>query len=106
MLLYLFGNWCCIGAAALVINFYWRGGTSRSTDILVSRDCIKMLALGSVLRAYWSMSPPPIWYDEVDVIQDIAVLRGRERREIIMIHEDHRSICEYLCDRTSAPVTW
>ncbi len=31
-----------------------------------------MLTLGSVLRAYWSMSPPPIWFDECAFVKYLS----------------------------------
>lgn len=61
ILVYLLGNACCIGAAGLMLMQLLRGSHCEQ-ELHVSKDLLFMCLLGAVLRCYWSMSPPEIWY--------------------------------------------
>lgn len=76
-LLYIFGNFCCLTAAGLLI---WhqvvkkklgmdKSSPSDDTKMLISKDLQVLLALGSFARVYWSVSPPPVWSSEPMLIQ-------------------------------------
>lgn len=76
-LLYIFGNFCCLLAAGLLL---WHqvikkklGMDSKTTGddskMLISKDLQVLLALGSFARVYWSVSPPPVWSSEPMLIQ-------------------------------------
>jgi hypothetical protein len=92
MLLYIFGNWCCILAGIILLHHYYfkTGGTERQNsgefttfgdssptnskkDIMVSRDLQIMLMIGAFLRVYWSCSPPPVWSEEETFIQYMSI---------------------------------
>lgn len=81
MFLYLLGNVCCIVAASLVLfkclrrtvqerNKLRANGEAYNfsfdaeRDYMISFDLQVMLALGTLVRVYWSLSPPVIWTDE------------------------------------------
>lgn len=80
ILIYLVGNWCCIGASLIVLRHYLRISrncplkhTNNSDhDMMISADLGKMLCIGAYVRCYWSLCPPPIWSDEATWIQWIA----------------------------------
>lgn len=80
MLLYLIGNWCCIIAAAILLKAHHLKKTApidRESEPapkpIISKDMQVMLFIGSLLRVYWSVSPPSVWSDEVMVVQWISI---------------------------------
>lgn len=90
MLLYLFGNWCCILAALILLYHYYlkrplkaddlasfdhQSGmdTPTTKDIMVSRDLQIMLLIGTFARVYWSCSPRPVWDEEELFIQYLSI---------------------------------
>ncbi|CAD7950297.1 unnamed protein product [Amoebophrya sp. A120] len=76
IVIYLLGNWCCIGAASIIIyNFIIRRGHCKDSerDLQISKDMQLMLFLGTFVRFYWSMSPPPIWSEEPVPIQWVSI---------------------------------
>lgn len=76
MLFYLFGNFCC-NAAAIFLLWHNRRLTRRAwekekPEMMISRDLQIMLFIGTLLRVYWSLSPPAVWSDEPFFIQWIS----------------------------------
>lgn len=82
MLLYLFGNWCVIAAAGLLVVGMLRIMLSNGTreekkhavgKMQISGDLRLMLCLGAIARIYWSCSPPRIWEHEEWWIQYMSM---------------------------------
>lgn len=78
MIFYLLGNWCCIAAAAILLyhstKLERKAWEKDKAELMISRDTQIMLLLGTLLRVYWSLSPPAVWSDEPEVIQWISFL--------------------------------
>mmetsp|Transcript_13995 Transcript_13995/g.34611 ORF Transcript_13995/g.34611 Transcript_13995/m.34611 type:complete len:289 (+) Transcript_13995:485-1351(+) len=76
IILYLLGNWCCIAAASIILyNFIIKRGHVKDSerDLQISKDMQLMQFFGTLLRFYWSMSPPPIWSEEPVPIQWVSI---------------------------------
>ena len=99
LLIYLFGNWICIGAASIVLWHYLKNGFTTSNpefarkrrsqgdhpsafdfyshdsdkDLLISKDLMAMLFISSLFRIYWSLSPEPVYSHEPAFIQYLAI---------------------------------
>lgn len=79
---YLMGNWCCIGGGANLLREWHRMRSAKKKwqidnekeELMLSRDLQVMLLIGSVLRVYWSFSPPAVWSEEDNWVQAVAVL--------------------------------
>lgn len=104
ILVYLVGNWCCIGAAIIVILHYWKNGNNKfgnpkrscdsgtgSPSCMISRDLIILLTVGAWVRIYWSASPPAMWTEEPLPIQVLSILD---------------LFCSAACWTTAAVISW
>lgn len=69
-LLYVASNFVMSAGGCLLL----RAHLQKAPDIsFISRDLEILLALGNVLRIYWSCAPPAIWSQESDALQVVTI---------------------------------
>jgi hypothetical protein len=82
LLFYLFGNWMCIGGGCMLLQAQQQHQAKRADwevepsgkELMISRDLLIMLLIGSVSRIYWSFSPPAVWSEEIEFIQYLSIV--------------------------------